>query len=198
MLGLTETAAPDRISRALHRAILRVLRPAESAVRRLIVILAKDIVVEPAPSRSVPKGSIEGKGEAKRPPNFPLFDPRKRFAHQRKPPRKPAKFGPRIWVLGDEPPPLIPSRPEPDGFADARRLKGRLQAIMKALEDLPEQAKRLARALARREKVPHLRLKDPIRPGRAPGYRKKITHEVDEILRECHGLAWDATWNDTS
>jgi hypothetical protein len=198
MLGLTGATGPDRIPRALYRAILSRLRPAESAVRRLIVILAKDIVVKPRPSRSVPKGSIKSKGDTKRPPNFPLFDPRKRFAHQRKPQRKPAKFGPRIWVLGDEPPPLVPTRPESDGLADARRLKDRLEAIMAALKDLPKQAKRLARALARRDKVPSLRLKDPMRPGRAPGYREKITHEVDEVLRECHGLAWDATWNDTS
>jgi hypothetical protein len=198
MLGLTGTTGPDRIPRALYCAILRILRPAESAVRRLIVILAKDIVVKPRPSRSVPKGIIKSKGDSKRPPNFPLFDPRKRFDHQRKPRRKPAKFGPRIYFLGDDPPPLIPSRPESDGLADAGRLKDRLQAIMSALTDLPKQAKRLARALARREKVPSLRLKDPMRPGRAPGYRKKITHEVDEILRECHGLAWDATWNNTS
>ncbi len=41
----------------LHRAVLRVLRPAESAVRRLIVIAARDVVVKLAPSRPMPKGA---------------------------------------------------------------------------------------------------------------------------------------------
>lgn len=195
MLGLSDTAGPDRISRSLHFSILRILRPAESAVRRLIVLLARDVGVKLRLPRSLATASIKGREGSGRSPKFQLFDPRKRFAHQRKPPRKPpARFGPRIFYLGDEPPPLVPSRLAPDGHVDARRLTERLRAIRSALDDLPKQARRLARALVRREKVPHLRLKGPLRPGRAPGYRRKITHEADEVLRECHGLAWDATW----
>jgi hypothetical protein len=37
-----------------------------------------------------------------------------------------------------------------------------------------------------------------MRPGRPPGYRKRVLHEVDEILRECHALAHDAERQDTS
>ena len=44
MLGLSESAASLRIPRGVHTAILRVLRPAESAVRRLIVIAARGVV----------------------------------------------------------------------------------------------------------------------------------------------------------
>ena len=39
------------LPRRLHRAILRLLRPAESAVRRLIVIAARGLVVPPSPQR---------------------------------------------------------------------------------------------------------------------------------------------------
>ena len=38
MLGLAGTDTTARIPKPLHRAVLRVLRPAESAVRRLVVI----------------------------------------------------------------------------------------------------------------------------------------------------------------
>ena len=36
------------------------------------------------------------------------------------------------------------------------------------------------------------------RPGRPPGYRRKPVHLVDEVLIECHGLAFDAMKPDTS
>ena len=51
MLGLDDDITLSRISHPLHRAVLRVLRPAESAVRRLIVIAARGLVVKLAPSR---------------------------------------------------------------------------------------------------------------------------------------------------
>ena len=62
MLGLDGTDAASRIPQSLHRAVLRVLRPAESAVRRLIVIAARGLVVKLAPSRPMPKGQVIGKG----------------------------------------------------------------------------------------------------------------------------------------
>jgi hypothetical protein len=73
----------------LHRAVLRVLRPAESALRRLIVIAAQGLEVKIAPSRPKPTGAIKRKG-GKRQPSFPLFDPRKRFGARRR-----RKTGPR-------------------------------------------------------------------------------------------------------
>ena len=51
MLGLDDDTTVSRISHPLHRAVLRLLRPAESAVRRLIVIAARGLVVKLAPSR---------------------------------------------------------------------------------------------------------------------------------------------------
>ena len=47
MIGLTESGAVERLSRPLYRLVLGILRPAESAVRRLIIVAARDIVVEP-------------------------------------------------------------------------------------------------------------------------------------------------------
>ena len=62
LLGLDGTDAASRIPRSLHSAVLRVLRPAESAVRRLIVIAARNVVVKLAPSRPMPEGRKIGKG----------------------------------------------------------------------------------------------------------------------------------------
>ena len=86
MLGLAGGATRLRIPQPLHRAVLRVLRPAESAVRRLVVIAARGLVVKLAPSRPMPAGPI-GKGRASR-PSFQLFDPRKNFAELRQHRRK--------------------------------------------------------------------------------------------------------------
>ena len=81
MLGLAGEATVSRIPQPLHRAVLRVLWPAESAVRRLIVIAARGLVVKlkPAASRPMPAGPI-GKGGGSRLPSFQLFDTRKNFA----------------------------------------------------------------------------------------------------------------------
>jgi hypothetical protein len=49
MAGLGDTG--NTLPRHLHRAILRLLRPAESAVRRLIIVLARGLVVTLAPPR---------------------------------------------------------------------------------------------------------------------------------------------------
>ena len=72
MLGLAGEATVSRIPRSLHSAVLHVLRPAESAVRRLIIIAARGLVVKlPALrpiSRPMPSGAI-GKGGAFLPPS---------------------------------------------------------------------------------------------------------------------------------
>jgi hypothetical protein len=204
LLGLVGEATVSRIPQDLHRAVLRVLRPAESAVRRLIVIAARGLVVKLAPSRSKPMGPIAGKG-GNSTPSFQLFDPRKNFNRSRR--RTFARIGPRIHVFGYDPrvvamfpapQPALEPPPPPDGLVNAQRLTRRLQALKSALDDLPRQAKRLARWRLRREKAPNPKFKSPLRPGRPPGHRRKPTHEVDEILIECHGLAWDALKPDTS
>ncbi|HUQ37258.1 MAG TPA: hypothetical protein VM144_12865, partial [Aestuariivirga sp.] len=86
--------------------------------------------------------------------------------------------------------PPVAAPPPSDGLASAVRLTRRLQALKLALDDLPRQAKRLARWRVRRENAKTPKFKSPLRPGRPPGHRREPTHEVDEILTECHELAW--------
>ena len=205
MLGLAGDATVSRIPQPLHCAVLRVLRPAESAMRRLVVVAARGLVVKPVPSRPMPKAPI-GKGGGRRLPSFQLFDPRKNFACLRQSPRtsrNPPRihfFGsdPRVAALWPSPRPVADPAPPPDGLVNAGRLTRRLQALKLALEDLPRQARRLARWRVRREAAPSPKFKSPLRPGYPPGYRRKPIHEVDEVLIECHGLACDAMKPDTS
>jgi hypothetical protein len=199
MLG---SATGLRIPRPLHRAVLRVLRPAEAAMRRLIVIAARGLVVKPSHARPRPQTPIK-RGKGNRRLSFPLFDPRKRFApFDRKP--GPRSY-PRAFVLNEnyELVTLLDTRPRrkaanPDGQVDAARLSARLEALKCALDDVPRQARRLVRARARRDKVPSLRLQSVMRPGRPPGHRKVPTHDVDHVLAECHWLARDVEAHDTS
>jgi hypothetical protein len=204
MLGLAGSDMAARIPQPLHRAVLRVLRPAESAVRRLVVIAARGLVVKLAPSRPMPAGPI-GKGGGSRRPSFQLFDPRKNFAGSRR--RAFARIAPRIHIFGNDPrvaalwtapQPAPDPAPPPDGLVNSVRLSRRLQALKLALEDLPRQARRLARWRVRREAAKAPKFKSPLRPGPPPGYRRKPVHEVDEVLIECHGLAFDAMKPDTS
>jgi hypothetical protein len=203
MLGLDGTDKVSRIPPKLHRAVQRVLRPAESAVRRLIVVAARGLVVKPVASRPMPVGKIPRGGGSSRPPSFQLFDPRKYFAELSQRRVKYTKNPPRIHVfpydsLRPVPQPVAAPVPPPDGLVNAERITRRLHALKLALDDLPRHAKRLARARLRREKVPTLKFRSPLRPGRPPGHRKTPIHEVDEVLAECHRLAWEAEKPDTS
>jgi hypothetical protein len=163
-------------------------------------------VVKVAPSRPMPKGHVIGKGGAPR-PSFQLFDPRKNFAELRQHRVKFTRMLPRIHVFGSDPRvaalwpaprPAAELAPPPDGLVNAARLSRRLQALKSALEDLPRQARRLARWRVRRAAAKAPKFRSPLRPGLPPGYRRKPVHEVDEVLIECHGLAFDAMKPDTS
>ena len=164
------------LRRARHSAVLRLLRPAESAVRRLIVVAARGMVVKlppPRPPKPKPmapllrslgiavvlspadiaraaKAARAAAARAARPrlPSLPLLDPLKRFGPRRR--YVPPHAAPRIWTLGMERRPLPPP-PSPDDLIDAGRLGLRLQALASALDDLPAQARRFARWKARRD-----------------------------------------------
>ena len=206
MLGIVGEATVGRIPHSLHSAVLLVLRPAESAVRRLIVIAARGLVVKVAPSRPMPKGLKIGKGGTPR-SSFQLFDTRKDFPELRQHRIKYAKHPPRILFLGPDsrvddlwpaPQPVAePPRP-PDGLVNAERLSRRLNALKSALEDLPRQARRLARWRVRREAAKAPKFRSLLRPGPPPGHRKRPIHPTDEILADCHWLAWEALKPDTS
>ena len=188
MAGLDEVGA-DFVPRRVWRMILRLLRPAESAARRLIVAAARGIAVAPPKPRAErPPTSAErlqargllvihenvNLGLARAPwsapaeppkpepriPAFPLADP-------------PRRFDPRDWNG---------LRPFPtDGFApadgdeevSAARLCRRLRALKRALDDLPGQAQRLARREARREAWQDMASR-PIRSGYAPASKAPL------------------------
>jgi hypothetical protein len=206
------------IARSLRNAALTLLRPAEAAARRLIVIAARGIVAAPRtapdfasrPVLSSGSGNREDSPQVglSRPPAFRLFDQPKRFGRLFVP-LKPAGV-PRIrtfWAaLAPSPLVLIPS-PEPavapqDAPVDATRLRLRLAALERALADLPRQARRLARWRARRLPGPgggHSGSPgSPLRLGHPPGWRRSGGRAVDAVLRDCHLLALDALASDTS
>ncbi len=202
LLGLDGTDAVSRIPPVLHRAVLRVLQARR--IRRAAPYCHRG----PGPCgeararASHAQGADHVKGSGSRLPSFQLFDPRKSFPQLRQRRVRYTKNPPRIHVFPYDT--LVPepgrrrSPPPPDGLVNAERISRRLQALKLALDDLPRQAKRLARATARREKVPTPKFQSPLRPGRPPGSRRKPTHEVDEILANCHWLAWEAEKLDTS
>jgi hypothetical protein len=199
--------------RHFYRSWLILLRPAESAVRRLIVMAARGLAVKLGAARGFPAGlalrlARKGGEEEDRFPAFALIDPLKRFAPQDF--EWSAEWGkewgreqviPRISVPGlfDPvfPEPVdIPSRDDP---IDTAALLRRIAALKAALDDLPRHARRLARWKARRE---HARVgaagrpgrMSPFRPGFAPGFHRTRPQEIDEILADCHHFAYEA-WN---
>ena len=167
MAGLTGGAST--LPRRLHCAILRLLRPAESATRRLIIAAALGLVVAlPPPRKPKPKPPIRGprafmpvnpkkrRKPAPRAYSLSLLDPLKRYFRIRRR-YVPAHAAPRIRWLGgfDSPflprPPPPPAPPSPDDPIDAARLGQRLAVLAAALDDLPGQAQRFARWRARND-----------------------------------------------
>ena len=204
LFALLGEVALARIPLALHRSIARVLRPAESAARRLIVTLARitKLKAPRRPSRPAPAGLVRAARGSRR-LSFQLFDPRRRFHRRRH--RGQASPAPRISFFGaggvqrvslSRQPPAM--RDVSDGLETSANLLRRLGALKDALDDLPRQARRLVRALARRENVPGLKLKMPLRPGRAPGLRRKPRLDIDHVLHRCDWLARNALAPDTS
>jgi hypothetical protein len=211
MLGLADLDKAARLPWPAYRAVLRVLRPAESALRRLIFIAARGLVVKPALPRCKPAGQVKTKkkGLPPRAAAFQLFDPRTRIMLPRR--MAPARVSPRLHIFTADnelvtlwpPPRPTPSSaptapPSADGLVNAERLIRRIEALETALGDLPRQAMRLARWRMRQEKSQNPSLKSPIRPGHPPGHRRRKVHEIDGLLSECHGLACYAMLHDTS
>ena len=234
------------LPRHLHRFVLRLLRPAEAAARRLIIVAARGLVVEVSPPRQrkptlksifvrndvgtgiVRRGSLPDRALAASRStslSLPLFDPLKRFGVRRYVKQRDV---PRIRSFDDIRIPLFHRPPEPqpppltpDDPLDAGRLSRRLEALASALDDLPRQARRLARWRAHRLRrgaqdgnndtrrsvqsasigttARRNQRFSPMRPGRPPGWRGRPDHAVYEVLNELHGLAvWAQERPDTS
>ena len=208
-LGLVGEATVSRISWPAYRAVLRVLRPAEFALRRLIVVAARNIVIAPVASRPKSAGAVKSKKRWISRPSFQLFDPQTRIVFPRS--RISKRAVPRIHffntdgefiTIGPSIRPAKASTParakSADGMVNAARVIRRLEALESALADLPRQAKRLVRWRMREEKSENPSFKTPLRPGRPPGSRRRAVHLVDELLDECQWLAHRAELPDTS
>ena len=175
------TASKPTILRRNRRFLWILIRPAEAATRRLIVIAARRMEIAPFDAEAAKLAPKRERGK----PGFPLIDPRKDFGERS---RKPKGPGPRITEIGvdhREPTPEKPLRLD-DDVVDATRLLRRLRAIRAALEDIPAQARRL---VAYQSALPDAKRLPPMRPGLPPGNRERGRHEVHEILSDCHGLA---------
>ncbi len=196
------------LPRHLVRAILLILRPAESAARRLILILA--LQKNAGTVCLIPRGNSASLANrlqelSKLSPNFhapafALFDTLKSFDPDviwNADPGAEIRFR---SGFGTDLDPASGFRTLPDSQepVPAAQILQRLAAISHALENLPGQARRLLRWQARRDaalksRAPFKPVRiTPFRPGLPPGWRQRRLHEVDDILKECHRLAVDA------
>ena len=205
--GLDEGGA-DVVPRRVWRRIVLLLRPAEAAARRLIILAASGITLPPlSPLAAGSEGRVETRGSTPQSrsdrggnsisaPDTPLC----RLVPT-SPPQGgrvalfrltdlPRRFDIEAWNNG---------RPFPEGgfeLADAdeevnaRPLSRRILSLKAALDDIEGHAKRLARWKARQARLPvTVRRFSPIRRGHPPGHCKRPTHEIDDILSELHDLA---------
>jgi hypothetical protein len=177
------------LPRSTFAMIMLVLRPAESAVRRLIVIAANGLVLKPRAPREALMVSLSNREGF--PPNraFKLFDPLKSFD-----PDAVRDVEPE-WESGfDLAPGYSSTLAAEEPSLDATHIGQRLTALIRALDNLPAQARRLKRWEQKRDQLLRThrptRL-SPMRPGLPPGWRQRRLHEIDDVLRECHGLAND-------
>jgi hypothetical protein len=201
VLLLSAQGGATRLALPVYQLIAKALLPAESAVRRLIVIMARGLVVSIQSARPMPKGLvIVGKGTGG---SFQLFDTRKQFGDtdgdtvQR-------ITGPRIRSVGDQSPReqfLVHfTRPAESlsSEAETAQFSRRLKILSQALDTLPRQAKRMARWLQRRAAMQSPKFLSPLRPGPPPGLCNPKRDEIDKVLTECHALAWDTLSFNTS
>ncbi len=176
---------PSTLPRYFYRIILRLLLPAESAVRRLIIASSlgiavpaagrpprpKPLTVEPQLRRLgiavvLPPADIARlaarNAAAARPASrplgltLPLFDAPRRFFRVRSR-TVPAHLGPRISVPGITTPFRLPAPPSPHDPIETARLARRLAALARALDDLDGHALRFARWRARQKYLRSLR-----------------------------------------
>ncbi len=179
----------DRVTRVVWRQVLARLVPMESALRRLICVAARDLTVTIGPARAGSKATGERQGSAGR-AVFALTDTMRDPDPKRR--SVPTAKEPRILSLDEWVPREGAKEPADDDLLDASALLRRLEALKAALNDLPAQALRLARWMARNERTREngtWRRFYAIRSGRPPGHRQGGKQEVDEVLANCHDLA---------
>ncbi|MEO4000042.1 hypothetical protein [Mesorhizobium sp. CAU 1732] len=217
----TEGEPRKTLPRRLHRAVLRLLRPAEAAARRLVIVAARGLseTLKPARSRK-PAGKRRPRHPVAR--GFRLFDPLPRFG---RPARRSPSVLPRISFPGFTKPSPIRRPPMPSDPIDAAPLGHRLAGLAATLDDLPRQAKRFAHWQARRDAArtenpgagatrrvtggdarsskARMRRIWPLRPGHPPGRHsprdRRPAHDIHGVLATVHDLAlWAIEPPDTS
>ncbi len=181
-LGLAPNGRLTTLPQFLVSRALSIIRPAESALRRVIMIAALKLiprfVTVPKPREHNADFVRQNPRLEPRLPTFDLIDSLKTFA--------------------DEAPDYSTFAPtHDDESADrtpipADALGRRLLALKLALESIPAQAKRLARwyaarDLALRQNQPHRM--SPIRSGPPPWSHRAKRSEMDKLLTECHLMA---------
>ncbi|MBK8457164.1 MAG: hypothetical protein IPL47_08715 [Phyllobacteriaceae bacterium] len=216
MAGWAEPPPPGAatLPRPLRLLILRLLRPAESAVRRLILVAARGLTVEApalktpagAPARAKPALAVwQGKtmpvgriaalvaAGVSSPYALPPRPAARSMAFPLFDPlkrfrpagRRVARCAPRV---GFPDRPLMPLAPpaSPDGPVGAHRLALRLAAIEAALGDIAGEARRLAVALARGAAE---RARDPAaRPKRRRLPPRRPGHPPGHRRRQTHAV----------
>ena len=190
-LGLSDGGVLTTLPHFLYHRALRILRAAESALRRLIVIAAHELTLRGLKS-SKPRVTFTNfmllnSLPAHHIPAFNLIDPRKIFGLET------SDFDEFGHSNCDE----EGNSHGDDGQQDrtpiaAASFGRRLLALKNALDTIPKQALRLARWYSQRDLARNqnlLHLYSPMRPGTPPGSRRRKRDEIDEILLECHVMA---------
>lgn len=198
LVGMIEVAADiSAVPRHLYRAVLRLLRPAEAATRRLIITLARDLSVPPAREWE----------PTPRKPEAPVYVQSHIGMHAGVKSRFLWKSGAQFPQIVPLPPRVAPTRlPFPlldplrrrsrrgrlvikpggrDDPINTFQIGLRLRALTAALDDMQGQAQRFARWKARndarglhvvRDANGRRRLRGrswPLQPGKPPGCRLK-------------------------
>jgi len=199
----------ETLPRINHGTILFVLRPSESAFRRvlLVAMFVRGVVAPLLKKRAAGIAKRRAVGEkpvrsASLP--FKLLDQRKPFNLHPDKPKYVSGPGPWITDLWSDDPiydrtalyahqeRMNRPAPSPDDEESAKALCLRMNALMAALNDLDGQVLRMAKLHARIAQQPRQVGKFPLRvmrPGLPPGTRQRQKHEADAVLTECHRLA---------
>ena len=190
IIGILPGGSVAALPRSVYLSALRLLRPAESALRRLIVAAARDVVLPSAEKKAVALRDFERGARDERGARFTLFDARKDFSDRA---ARPASM-PQITVIGvDDWQSRAQAVEAPDALVQAKALDRRIRALHMALSDVPKQAWRLARWRARRAALraagKAVKFLEPLRPGWPPGHRRRGALAVHELLLDCDRLA---------
>jgi len=186
LIGQDAGKLPATLPRPAWIAALRLLRPAESLLRRLILWRVREIMDEAWAQGAIPPPPSEagrsqpGKARQTAPrtgastPHFSLFEPIPGCGIASGPPPEPKAAAAREPVAGT-----------PETPVSAARLIARFRAFEAALADPETRAAAFARfALIHRQRNPIFRRIHPLRPGWPPGIPSRHTPAwLDDTLR---------------